>query len=236
MRIWDVAPAYLNRQSLLGEHRELHGLHSILVNGKKGYSRHPETLRWVGRESSLARRHAFLVAEMRLRGYVDRTPIHDAAGPVRWPAVFVTTAAGQFDLLRRKYVGALPGRVPLPANAQELWASHKYSVLARDVAAYRSIGRRVARMRRHTDFSSLAEELVTISREHPRRGGLADAVEHMWGHVSKLASKEDKASVGKGISALLATTQTIATRTRDMYLLNSTALSELAVFAHRNTK
>ena len=34
MRIWDVPAGYLNRQSLLGEHRELHGIYSILTNGK----------------------------------------------------------------------------------------------------------------------------------------------------------------------------------------------------------
>ena len=48
MRIWDIHPGYLNNQSLLGEHRELHGIVSILVNKKKGYSQHPETKRWVG--------------------------------------------------------------------------------------------------------------------------------------------------------------------------------------------
>ena len=47
MRIWDINPGYLNRQSLLGEHRELHGIVSIIRDNKKGYSRHPETLRWV---------------------------------------------------------------------------------------------------------------------------------------------------------------------------------------------
>jgi len=31
MRLWDINPGYLNRQSLLGEHRELHGIVSILV-------------------------------------------------------------------------------------------------------------------------------------------------------------------------------------------------------------
>lgn len=36
MRIWDISPAYLNRQSLLGEHRELHGLYNILSESKKG--------------------------------------------------------------------------------------------------------------------------------------------------------------------------------------------------------
>ena len=34
MRIWDVNPGYLNRQSLLGEHRELHAIFSIIKNNK----------------------------------------------------------------------------------------------------------------------------------------------------------------------------------------------------------
>jgi pyrimidine dimer DNA glycosylase len=37
LRVWDVSPGYLNRQSLLGEHRELHGLHAILIHGKAGF-------------------------------------------------------------------------------------------------------------------------------------------------------------------------------------------------------
>jgi hypothetical protein len=46
MRVWDVAAGYLNRGSLLGEHREIHGIAAILSHGMRGYSRHPETLRW----------------------------------------------------------------------------------------------------------------------------------------------------------------------------------------------
>jgi len=47
MRIWDLSPKKLCRAHLLGEHRELHAIWSVLVNGKKGYARHPETWAWV---------------------------------------------------------------------------------------------------------------------------------------------------------------------------------------------
>jgi hypothetical protein len=67
VRIWDLHPGYLNRQSLLGEHRELHGIYTVLTEDRRGYSRHPETLRWVGHLDGLCRRHALLVAEMELR-------------------------------------------------------------------------------------------------------------------------------------------------------------------------
>jgi hypothetical protein len=69
MRIWDLHPSILCRQHLLGEHRELHALWSVLTNNKKGYSRHPETLRWVGKLKALYTRHKSLVKEMKNRGY-----------------------------------------------------------------------------------------------------------------------------------------------------------------------
>lgn len=69
MRIWDISPRRLCRNHLLGEHRELHAVWSILVNGLAGYSRHPETLRWKGRLKALYLRHEKLVKEMRVRGY-----------------------------------------------------------------------------------------------------------------------------------------------------------------------
>src|SRR5215471_12350849 len=99
MRVWDIAAGYLNRQSLLGEHRELHGIRSILLHGKKGYSCHPETLRWVGCLSGLAQRHEVLVAEMRLRGYDHRSPVREVFRRPRWPASYVTPPAEQFALL-----------------------------------------------------------------------------------------------------------------------------------------
>ena len=62
MRIWDIAPKKLCRNHLLGEHRELHAIWSVIVNGKKGYARHPETLRWMGKLKALYGRHEALVA------------------------------------------------------------------------------------------------------------------------------------------------------------------------------
>ncbi|MDD3662376.1 MAG: pyrimidine dimer DNA glycosylase/endonuclease V [Candidatus Pacebacteria bacterium] len=77
MRIWDIAPKNLCRKHLLAEHRELHGLWNILTihKGKGGYSRHPETLRWVGKTKALYLRHEALVKEFNKRGYKHHTPL-----------------------------------------------------------------------------------------------------------------------------------------------------------------
>jgi len=73
MRIWDVPPKKLCRAHLLGEHRELHAIWSVIVNGKKGYARHPETLRWKGKLKAFFERHEALVVEMSNRGYRHRS-------------------------------------------------------------------------------------------------------------------------------------------------------------------
>jgi hypothetical protein len=230
MRVWDVAAGYLNRQSLLAEHRELHGLRSVIVNGKKGYSRHPETLRWVGCVSGLARRHAALVAEMRLRGYNHLTPVDGEAKRIAWPSAYVTEPIEQYAVLGRKYIGKPPGRIALPRGAQDLWAAHKYSVMARDPEAYRAIGRRVAGLRKGAGVAALAAELAVLMRSEPPRARLVNALEHMWGHVAREASAAERRAAEGGPDALLAATQRLALRIGETYLTASTALSELAVF------
>jgi len=75
MRIWDIPPEKLCRNHLLGEHRELHALWSIILNNKKGYSKHPETLRWKGKLKALYIRHEAQVKEMKKRGYKHNSPL-----------------------------------------------------------------------------------------------------------------------------------------------------------------
>lgn len=75
VRIWDVEPASLCRFHLLGEHRELHAVWTILTAGKRGYANHPEVLRWRGKLAALYARHDAQVAEMANRGYRHSSPL-----------------------------------------------------------------------------------------------------------------------------------------------------------------
>ena len=75
MRIWDINPKYLCRQHLLAEHRELHAIWNVITKKKKGYSRHPETLRWIGKLNALYKRHEILVKEFARRGYKHHSPL-----------------------------------------------------------------------------------------------------------------------------------------------------------------
>lgn len=227
MRVWDVSPGYLNRGSLLGEHRELHGLHSILLHGKKGYSHHPETVRWVGCIDALARRHALLAAEMRLRGYVDRTPLQIDPERTKWPVVFVTPPLEQVELLRSKYVDRATGRIPLPKSIATMWAQHETSVLARDAELHRSFARRAARASGRRDFAALAQELILALRRTPNRRGRSLAIERMWSLVARHATAEDRRIAEQSEVGRLAKTQELAHRLRERRLLESTALGEL---------
>lgn len=105
MRIWDLPPRELCRQHLLGEHRELHGLWNILTRheGRGGYSRHPETLRWVGKTAALYRRHEALVREMERRGYRHISPLDETlAGGSDRQRAYIDSPARQRELLAAK--------------------------------------------------------------------------------------------------------------------------------------
>jgi hypothetical protein len=176
MRVWDISPGYLSRTSLLGEHRELHGLISIHINQKKGYSRHPETMRWTNTLGALAFRHELLVAEMRLRGYKHHSPLSIAPGTTDFPP-YIDAPAKQISLLCAKYDGKQQGRTPLPRDKQELWQHHCYSVLARSEDTFLELERN----KEQFSFGRLAEKLVEILRQPPGKTEFHKAVALLGG-------------------------------------------------------
>ena len=103
MRIWDLSPKVLCRQHLLGEHRELHSIWTVIVEGKKGYSKHPETLRWIDSLGALYLRHEELAKEMQARGYKHLSPLDKkhATGHTT-QKVILHTKAQQIEILKLK--------------------------------------------------------------------------------------------------------------------------------------
>lgn len=230
MRIWDLNPGYLNRQSLLGEHRELHGLVSIIKYHKKGYSKHPETLRWVGFGWALKQRHKLLIAEMNLRGYTDRTPVLLRSKPGAWPEIYIDNPAQQISILREKYKSRESGRIPLPKNAQSFWAQHKYSVMARDITAYKDIGKWVTSKSGSKDLHNVAIEIIEILRNAPEQRLIENTLLHMWGYVSKYSSITGKELASLSMKALLKKIQQLSLSNNVKYLTESTSLSELSAW------
>ena len=230
MRIWDLNPGYLNRQSLLGEHRELHGLVSIIKYNKKGYSKLPETLRWIGLGWALKQRHKLLVAEMNLRGYQDRSPVLLRSKPGIWPQIFIDEPCKQIIILKNKYKSLEPGRIPLPKNAQDFWAQHKYSVMARDIAAYKNIGKWVTSKSGAKELDNVAAEITTILRVPPEQRLIENTLLHMWGYVSKYYTISGKKYNHLSNKALLKKIQQLSLSNNVKYLNESTSLSELSAW------
>ena len=70
MRIWnEINPSRLCRKHLLAEHRETLCIWSVIINNKKGYSKHPETVRFRNNLNALSYRHNLIVNEATKRGY-----------------------------------------------------------------------------------------------------------------------------------------------------------------------
>lgn len=226
MRVWDIHPGYLSRQRLLGEHREIHALCSIIVNGKTGYSHHPETLRWIGKLPALVRRHEWLAEEMLLRGYRHLSPMPPAPGGDT-QTVYIDAPARQFLLLREKYRPPEQGRIPLPANLYFLWAHHKYSIMARDPEMYKHIGPLISRNPNPELLESWALKFTETLQITPSPGRLLNALQHMWGYVAQLPGAP---SPPESPSELLIAVQHLARAHNIVYLLHSTALSDLALF------
>lgn len=105
MRIWDIDPQLLCRKHLLAEHRELHGLWNILTKhgAQGGYSRHPETLRWVGKTKALYARHELQVKEFTRRGYSHLTPLDPSlASGSAVQDTLINSNEDQIELLKNK--------------------------------------------------------------------------------------------------------------------------------------
>ncbi|MBU1052862.1 MAG: DUF1722 domain-containing protein [Proteobacteria bacterium] len=225
MRIWDISPGYLNNQSLLGEHRELHAIVSIISNNKKGYARHPETLRWKSFGWALSKRHSLLVSEMSLRNFKHHTPVDLLSAKDIWPDTFIDSPGSQFGLLKNKYIDRSPGRIPLPRNTKELWAHHKYSVMARNPGLYKLIGKKISKFKKYEGFNELALELTEILRIRPATGNLKNTTDHMWGYVS--GNLTNRGTDSMSLNEILSEIQRLAIMYKEPYLMASTALSEL---------
>jgi hypothetical protein len=103
MRIWDLPPAELCRQHLLGEHRELHAIWTILTEDRRGYRGHPETKRWSGRLRALYARHELLAQEMVRRGFNHASPLdHGLATGAVQQSEFLDSIERQRELLSAK--------------------------------------------------------------------------------------------------------------------------------------
>lgn len=107
MRVWDIPPDNLCRQHLLGQHREIHAIWNVITKNKRGYSKHPEVLRWKNHLMSLYFEHELTALSMLERGYNHNSPINlddciDMIKPSGISIDYVNTVEEQKQLLKLK--------------------------------------------------------------------------------------------------------------------------------------
>lgn len=104
MRIWDLPANRLCRKHLLGEHRELHAIWTIITDNRNGYRNHPETKRWVGKLAALYKRHDEQVREMTKRNYKHHSPLNMGVAVGRdHQEEFINTLEEQEEIIKRKH-------------------------------------------------------------------------------------------------------------------------------------
>lgn len=216
--VFDVDAGLLDDELLAEQMRLLMGL----VSKDRKESGTPTPLAWQGHEDALSLRLNQLMEEMTLRGHAcpDRVVVTDEA--ILWPSLAPQVLSDQLEYLRARAREGERARIRLPRNDHELWATYKYSILARNTQAYQAFGQRVAA--RSIPLDQLWLSMVNASRIAPSRGGIRNALQHMWGYVSGQSTlnpqTDDLAGLARDIQVLSAQHQV-------SYLLNSTALGEL---------
>lgn len=199
MRVWDLHPGYLSRNSLLGQHAEIHALLSVLEGSKKGYRSHPETLRWKGHLDRLKGKHDLTVKEMNLRGYRHASPVYfnleTGGSNVEGKLSYIDHPAEQFEILRAKYREPhASGRIPLPVRGTDFWAHHKYSVMSRSYNFYKEV--RDYLKSKNDLYISREKELIEwtldIMEMPVSHKSLVNVLQHLWGYFKKEASTGEK--------------------------------------------
>ena len=235
MRVWDIHPGYLSGRSILGEHAEIHALHSIISGNKKGYSRHPETKRWMENLNQLVFRHNLVVKEMHLRDFKHNSPLQFSGNTKDNYLIdilsYVDLPAEQFGILSRKYSNnGQSGRITLPKNGTEFWAHHKYSIMTRGYQYYKEIqsfmkdkkslpieqeGKLILKTQNYMNFN-IAEK------------ALENTIQHLWGYFKKESTSEEKIyffNISDSITKLKFLF-TLAKKYQKTYLLHSTIFAD----------
>ncbi|UNC90732.1 pyrimidine dimer DNA glycosylase/endonuclease V [Candidatus Contubernalis alkaliaceticus] len=233
MRVWDIHAGYLSRQSLLGQHAEIHALLSILGEGKRGYSAHPETLRWKGHMDKLKNRHDLTVKEMLLRGFGHKSPCSRECLSGTGELSYVDPPVVQIKILREKYLKRKQqGRIPLPKNIYDLWKHYKYSIMARGYGYHEELQSHIKKSANLSiaGENNLIVKIISIMERPVTENALEKAVNHLWEHlIDDLPPQErEEYSSGQGDkNQLLSCIFQLAKKYQKNDFLYSTIFSDL---------
>ena len=218
-KVFDVDAGLLDDELLAEQVRLVSGL----VSANRAHKQVSDTpLSWQGYEDALALKLNQLMEEMRLRGHAVPGNVQVTEEAILWPALDAGALTEQLTFVTARLAQDKRGRIRLPKNDHELWATYKYSVLARNTKAYTVLGQRVAS--RSIPVNQLWLSMVSASRVMPVRMGIRNSFQHMWGYVSEHSKLSPQT---QDLDSLALDIQALAVKHQVSYLMNSTALGEL---------
>ncbi len=170
-----------------------------------------------------------VTSELSLRGVrTDELAHLRIDAPPTWPRVSTPVLTEEWQ----KIASEGGGRIPPAKRVTDLWAQHKYSLMARDPNRGREIGAALGAQDPTLTIETLLPELVTMLRTPPGEGTLRDAVMHMWGYVVPTARARGLTADFANVPTTVARIAEIALEDPASYLANSTALTDLAVWGN----
>lgn len=222
MYIWDINPGYLNDEDLIDEYRTIQAIDALFHR----YSTIPPNLSFLhDKRSILSLRKALIIIELKLRNLNLSTIVHSAFEDQDPPLPLIESPDQQLEKLKHNYRTSANGRIPIPLNAQQLWAQHKYSIMARDPNLYIKIGQNLANSNDKTAYKTLIIKFVQLLRSPPQKGTLVNALQHMWGYVADFLPST-VATTDSPVQ-MLNLIQHLSKEHSVKYLLHSTAICEL---------
>ena len=228
MRIWDINPGYLDDDFLHKEHLDIHHLFTIIKEHKKDFFQNYEEKRWFDYPWALCKRHQLIASEMEMRGINHDSEIIVENIKQKWPHTYIYKPHNQFKLLLEKYKNNKTRRISLPLSAQQLWRQHKYSIMARNISEYKLIGQNLSGSHSKISFSNLSIKLIELMHIQPSKGGLTNALQHMWGYFKNTQNKINVNTLT--LDQLLRLVQKLAYQKKEKYILDSTALSDFKIW------
>ena len=236
MRVWDIHPGYLSRQSLLGQHAEIHALYSVITGGGKGYASHPETLRWEKHTDLLRARHDLTVKEMRLRGFKHTSPMGTPGEGSPEKLKYVDPPGRQLALLKEKYARKdQQGRIPLPQKGSAFWAHYEYSIMGRGLLYH---GEMQQFLRGRKDYPveedhELIQKIFAYMEYQPTDKSWRNLINHLWGCFNYISSAAEREAFGDLIKKTPSGAQmdylySLAEKYNQQHLLYSTVFADFA--------
>jgi len=227
MRIWDINPGYLNNEKIIEEINDIKKIISAIAT--KRHSMNDEINRWTNNIWGLNNRAKLLQEESKIRKInkieIDLLPFNDQFHT----NTYIDYPYKQYQILQNEITHNTYSRIPIPLSAQHLWSHHKYSVMSRDINEYKKIGNTVSTMKPKDGYKELALTLSQLLKIKPSEGGIRNALQHMWGYFNK--SSIQSANIDSiCLLDLLKIIQKLAYQQNKLYIIHSTALSDLAIW------